>query len=55
MGVGSSSCNNNSSSVGLLHFHAGVDERHWLQDEREGIRGRDDIALLRAEVRRIRR
>jgi hypothetical protein len=41
---------NNNNSVGALRVHAGVDERHLLQDEREVIRGGNDKALLRAEV-----
>jgi hypothetical protein len=50
-GVGSSGCSSNISSVGRLSVKAGVYERHLLQDEREGSRGGNDIALLRAEVR----
>jgi hypothetical protein len=41
------------SSVGRLRVQAGVDERHLLKDERDCIRGRNDRALLRAEVRGI--
>jgi hypothetical protein len=46
MGVG--------NNVGRLRVHAGVDERHSLQYEREGTRGRTDRALSRAEVMGIR-
>jgi hypothetical protein len=49
-GVGSSTTNSNSS-VDRLRVHAGVDERHLLHDECEGIKGRNDRALLRAGVR----
>jgi hypothetical protein len=57
-GVRNNSSNSNSSgssSVGGLRVHAGVQERHLLQDEREGIMGGNDMALLRSEVRGSRR
>jgi hypothetical protein len=47
--------NNINSYVGGLRVEAGVDEHHLHQDEREGIMGGNDRALLRAEVRGIRR
>jgi hypothetical protein len=50
MGVANSSC-----SVGRVRVQAGVDERYLLHDEREGIMGGDERALLRAEVNGIRR
>jgi hypothetical protein len=50
----SSSCSG-SSSVGGMRVKAGVNERHLMQDEREGIRGGNGIALLRAKVKRSRR
>jgi hypothetical protein len=49
MGVANSSYGG-SYRVGRLRIQAGVDDRHLLQDEREGIRGGNDRALLRAEV-----
>jgi hypothetical protein len=52
VGIGSrSSTTNNNSSVGRLRVHADVKERHLLQDERESIKGANEIAMLRAEVR----
>jgi hypothetical protein len=48
-GVRSSS--SSSNNIGGLRVKAGVDERHLLMDEHEGIRGGNDIAMLRAEVR----
>jgi hypothetical protein len=45
----------NSNSVGCLRVEAGVDERHLLYDECEGIKGGNERALLRAEVMGIRR
>jgi hypothetical protein len=56
-GVRSSNSSNSNGigSVGGLRVKAGVDERHLLQDEREGIRGGNDKALLRVTVRQIRR
>jgi hypothetical protein len=51
-GVGCNRCNSNNS-VGRVRVHDGVDERHLFQDERGCIRGMNDIALLRAEVRGI--
>jgi hypothetical protein len=54
MGVGissRSSTNSNNNSVGRLRVQAGVKERHLLQDERESIRGANESAPLRAEVR----
>jgi hypothetical protein len=47
--------NSNNNNVGGLRVYAGVDKRHLLHDEREGIMGGNDGALLRAEVRGIRR
>jgi hypothetical protein len=46
-----SSTSSNCSSVGRLRVQAGVKERHLLQDERESIKGANEIVLLRAEVR----
>jgi hypothetical protein len=37
--------------VGWLRVQAGLKERHLLHDERESIRGANESALLRAEVR----
>jgi hypothetical protein len=51
-GVANNRCNG-SCSVGRLRVQADVDERHLLQDEREGIGGGNDRAMLRAEVREI--
>ena len=45
----------NSSNVGRLRVEASVNERHLGKDERESIRGAIESALLRAEVRGIRR
>jgi hypothetical protein len=53
-GVGISSRSSTSSniiSVGRLRVQAGGKERHLLQDERESIRGANESALLRAEVK----
>jgi hypothetical protein len=44
-----------SSNVGGLRVKAGVNKRHLLQDEREGIMGGNDRALLRSEVMGITR
>jgi hypothetical protein len=45
-----------NSSVGRLRVvHAGVYERNLLHDERDGIRGRNDRAVVRAEVKGIMR
>jgi hypothetical protein len=41
----------NRSNVGRLRVQTRVNERHLLKDEREGIRGMSESALLRAEVR----
>jgi hypothetical protein len=54
MGVANRS-GSGSYSVGRLRVHAGVDERHLLQHERKGIKGGNERALLRAEVRGIKR
>jgi hypothetical protein len=52
VGISSRTCTtSNSSNVGRLRVHAGVKERHLLQNERESIRGVNESALLRAEVR----
>jgi hypothetical protein len=50
MGVANIS-SNSCCIVGRLRVQAGVDERHLLQDKGEGIKGGNDRALLRAEVR----
>jgi hypothetical protein len=50
-----SSTSSNSSSIGRLRVHADVKERHLLHDERESIRGANESALLRAEVKGSRR
>jgi hypothetical protein len=44
-----------SSSVGGLRVRAGVYERHLLHDERGGIMGGNERAMLRAEARGIKR
>jgi hypothetical protein len=54
-GIRGRSGSNSSNNLGGLRVHAGVHERHLLQDEREGIKGGIDKALLRAKVRGIRR
>jgi hypothetical protein len=51
MCVGMNSRSSTNNNVGRMRVQAGVKERHLLQDERESIRGANESAMLRAEVK----